>query len=255
MNQLFTHIKNAQGLYPRLFSQTIQTDFGTLFFNPRNTLSVEANHGVILQPLDDYAQAIESCRTFYKEKNILPRLYCYLPQEEEHKLTQAVKATGGTLKKSPLKLLTCRNPKERTVYSPLSFSKLQEWDPFINHHIIGENLHLEGILRGSMESDHYTLTVGYMLGTPVTMASIWDDGQVMRISNVMTGEAFRGCGFAFSLILHQLNIAAQKQKPVYLFADNPVAIRVYERAGMTIEQPNFSLYIWEDAEHIQQDGC
>ncbi len=245
MDQLWNTIRQAQGLYPRLFSQTTSTNWGCLFHNPRNTLSIEANHAVVLEPQEDYVTALKEAEAFYKEKNLPTRVYFYLPQTEEIALQQATELAGGTLTCSPLQLLTCRQPKEKAVSTPLQFAHLNEWDPMVNENIIGENLHLEGILRGSMAHDTYTLTVGYLFGTPATMASIWDDGEVMRISNVMTGEGFRGCGFAGSLILHMLSLAAEKNKPAYLFADNPVAIRVYERDGMMVEQPNFQLYIFE----------
>ena len=245
MESLFYAIQQAQGLYPRLFSQSTGTAWGTMFYNPRNTLSVEANHAVVLCPQTDYAAILREANAFYHEKALPTRIYFYLNKSEEAALQQATTAMGGTLTKSSLQLLTCREPKEKNISTPLQFEHLKEWDNGINEHIIGENLHLEGILRGSMAHNTYTITVGYLFGTPVTMASIWDDGEVMRISNVMTGDAFRGCGFAGALILHQLSLAAKAGKPAYLFADNPVAIRVYERDGMQIEYPDFNLYIFE----------
>ena len=245
MNNFFQHVKTAQGLYPRLFAEETKLPWGSLFYNPRNTLSIEANHAVVLDPQEDYGCVLQQAKSFYKKKGLPTRVYFYLNESEETALQNTAKIAVGTLTKSPLKLLVCRDPKEKNVSTPLQFDHLTEWDKGINEHIIGENLHLEGILRGSMAHDTYTLTVGYLFGTPVTMAGIWDDGEVMRISNVMTGDAFRGCGFAGALILHQLSLAAKAGKPVYLFADNPVAIRVYERDGMQIESPDFALYIFE----------
>jgi len=245
MDKLFDHIKTAQGLYPRLFAEDTKLPWGSLFYNPRNTLSIEANHAVVLTPQTSYETVLQDAMTFYQQRGLPARVYFYLNESEEISLQQVTQKMGGHLTVSPLQLLTCRDPKEKQVSTPLQFDHLQQWDPMINEHIIGENLHLEGILKGSMMHNTYTLTVGYLFGTPVTMASIWDDGAVMRISNVMTGEAFRGCGFAGALILHQLSLAARAGKPTYLFADNPVAIRVYERDGMTVEQPNFKLWIWE----------
>ncbi|MBQ6818961.1 MAG: hypothetical protein IJP35_05060 [Clostridia bacterium] len=242
MKQLFDAIKQAQAWYPRLFSQQTVTPWGGIFFNPRNTLSIEANHGVVTKAQADYDGCLGECKAFFDQHNLPTRVYFYLPCDQEAALTQAAERWGGRLTPSPLQLLTCRNPSQKEIATPLQFVHLTQWDPLINQHIIGENLHLEGILRGSMAHDTYTLTVGYLFGTPVTMASLWDDGEVMRISNVMTGEAFRGCGFAGALILHQLDLAAKKGKPAYLFADNPVAIRVYQRDGMLVEQPDFRLF-------------
>ncbi len=244
MNQFLNHIKAAQGLYPKLFAQTEQTAWGCLFLNLRNTLSVEANHGVMLSP-GDYAAAFLDCEQYYTAHHLPTRLYAYVPPDEEPILLSAAEQVGATLTRSGLQLLVCRQPQKKQISTPLQFVHLSQWDPLINEHIIGENLHLEGILRGSMTHQEYTLTVGYLFGTPVTMAGIWEDSGVMRISNVMTGEAFRGCGFAGALILHQLSLAATAQKPAYLFADNPVAIRVYQRDGMTVERPDFSLFILE----------
>lgn len=245
MKELFQQIKQTQSTYPALFAQELPTEFGYLYHNPNNTLSVEANHGVLFAPCD-YLAAMKGVRAFYAPKNIPPRLYCYLEKSQEEALTFAATLAGGTLTPSDLQLLVCHAPQSKTVKSPLTFEILTQWDGGINQHIIGENLHLEGLLRGSMQHPSYRLVVGRLFGTPVTMAGLWDNGAVMRISNVMTGEGFRGCGFALALITHVLSLAAQTPKPVYLFANNPTAIGVYQRAGMEILTPDFQLYTYQE---------
>ncbi|MBR3844463.1 MAG: hypothetical protein IKM39_03030 [Clostridia bacterium] len=244
MKQIFEQIKLTQSIYPALFAREETTPFGRFYYNPNNTLSVEANHGVLFSP-GNYTEAMTATKSYYEPKNIPPRLYCYLPETERPLLEQAAGQLGGVVTASDLKLLICKNPQQKEVRSPLTFEILKEWDAGLNEHIIGENLHLEGLLRGSMKHPSYRLVVGRLFGTPVTMAGLWDNVTVMRISNVMTGEQFRGCGFALSLITHVLSLAAQPPKPVYLFANNPVAIRVYQRAGMAVVEPNFQLFTWE----------
>ena len=247
MNEIFNAVKQTQSTYPTLFSTTTNTPWGMLFLNQNNTLSVEANHGVLFAPCN-YQEAWEQVKAFYKEKGIPPRLYCYLPREEFPLLEQVATQTGATLTPSDLELLLCECPTEKMVKSPLTFEILKEWDAGLNEHIIGENFHLEGLLTGSMKHSSYRLIVGRLFGTPVTMASLWDNGSVMRISNVMTGEQFRGLGFGGSLITHVLSLAANTPKPVYLFANNPTAIRMYQRVGMEVVNPNFQLFTLEEKE-------
>ena len=244
---MFQAIQQTQSTYPALFSGVEETPWGMLFHNPRNTLSVEANHGVLWNPCD-YEKALCEVREYYQEKGIPPRLYCYLPEEELPRLEQAAKKLEFSLTPSDLELLVCNNPTPKKVKSPLTFEILKEWDKGINEHIIGENLHLEGLLRGSMNHQTYRLIVGRLFGTPVTMAELWDNGSVMRISNVMTGEQFRGLGFGGALITHALSLAAAPKKPVYLFANNPTAIRMYQRVGMEIMKPDFKLFTLEGKE-------
>ncbi len=244
---MFDAIKRTQSTYPALFAQVKETPWGMLFYNPNNTLSVEANHGVLFAPCN-YQTALAEVRAYYKEKGVPPRLYCYLNNDQLPLLQQAAEETGYTLTPSDLELLVCQNPTQKAVKSPLTFEILQEWDTGINEHIIGENLHLEGLLRGSMQHNTYRLIVGRLFGTPVTMAGLWDNGDVMRISNVMTGEQFRGLGFGGALITHTLSLASQTPKPVYLFANNPTAIRMYVRVGMEMVTPDFRLFMLEDKE-------
>lgn len=245
MNKMFDAIKKTQSTYPALFSGVEDTPWGMLFHNPSNTLSVEANHGVLFAPCD-YQTAWEQVKEFYKKKGIPPRLYCYLPQEEFPCLEQMARNTGCSLTPSDLELLVCKTPVFKELKSPITFEVLKEWDKGINEHIIGENLHLEGLLRGSMKHSSYRLIVGRLFGTPVTMAGLWDNGTVMRISNVMTGEQFRGFGFGGALITHVLSLAAATPKTVYLFANNPTAIRMYKRVGMEVVKPNFQLFTLEE---------
>ncbi len=245
MNRMYNAIKQTQSTYPALFSGAEETPWGMVFYNPNNTLSVEANHGVLFAP-GDYEKALCDVRAYYKEKEIPPRLYCYLNEQELAFLQQAAEKWGFALTPSDLELLVCKTPTEKPLKSPLTFEVLKEWDTQLNEHIIGENLHLEGLLRGSMKHESYRLIVGRLFGTPVTMASLWDNGDVMRISNVMTGEAFRSLGFGGALITHVLSLAAKTPKPVYLFANNPTAIRMYQRVGMEIENPDFRLFTLEE---------
>ncbi len=245
MNKTFDAIKQTQSTYPALFSEVTETPWGMLFYNPRNTLSVEANHGVLFAPCD-YEQALAQVQAYYQQKELPPRLYCYLSEEALPLLEQEAEKLGFSLTPSDLELLICQNPTQKDVKSPLTFEILQEWDRGINEHIIGENLHLEGLLRGSMKHNTYRLIVGRLFGTPVTMAGLWDNGEVMRISNVMTGEQFRGLGFGGALITHTLSLAAATPKPVYLFANNPTAIRMYRRVGMEVVTPDFRLFTLEE---------
>ncbi len=247
MNKMFDAVKQTQSTYPALFSGMEKAPWGMLFYNPNNTLSVEANHGVLFAPCN-YEKALEDVRAYYKNKGVPPRLYCYLAEEEFPRLQQAAEELGYTLTPSDLELLVCQNPTQKAVKSPLTFEILQEWDKGINEHIIGENLHLEGLLRGSMKHNTYRLIAGRLFGTPVTMAGLWDNGDVMRISNVMTGEQFRGLGFGGALITHVLSLAAATPKPVYLFANNPTAIRMYQRVGMEMVTPDFRLFTLEGKE-------
>ena len=244
MNKIFDAVKQTQSTYPALFSGVEETPWGMLFYNPRNTLSVEANHGVLFSPCH-YKQALVQTEEYYREKGVPPRLYCYVNPQELPLLEQAAKEVGFSLTPSDLVLLMCQTPAPKEVKSPLTFEVLTGWDAGINEHIIGENLHLEGLLRGSMKHNTYRLIVGRLFGTPVTMAGLWDNGDVMRISNVMTGEQFRGLGFGGALITHVLSLASQTPKPVYLFANNPTAIRMYKRVGMEVVTPDFQLFTIE----------
>ncbi len=240
----FEAVKAAQSGCPRLFATVHDRPWGSIFYQPANTLSVEANHAALWQPVD-YAAALGETAAFYRAKACPPRLYAYLPPGEGAAFTRAAEPFGGRVTPSDLQLVTCRRPAIRPDLPPLQFEVLKEWDPALNRNVLGENLHLEGVLRGSMGHPGFSLVVGRLMGDAVTMASLWNAGDVQRISNVMTGEGFRGCGFGLALITHTLSLAAKQNKPVYLFANNPVALRLYRRAGMQVEQPDFQLFVWE----------
>ncbi len=79
----------------------------------------------------------------------------------------------------------------------------------------------------------FHLLVGFLDGNPVSMASVEPGpGNVGRVDEVLTHKAFRGHGYARTLIdelvrYHQRILGGT----LGLYTDNPVAARIYAEAG------------------------
>jgi hypothetical protein len=70
----------------------------------------------------------------------------------------------------------------------------------------------------------FHLLVGRLFGTPAAMAAWWETPAAVRVSHVLTGPGFRGCGFATALMRRLQAQTAPLQKPVFLLADDPAAL-------------------------------
>ena len=85
-------------------------------------------------------------------------------------------------------------------------------------------------------------------GEPVTMASINLMEGASRVDDVCTHVAHRGKGYCRTLI-HALlaYYDALSTQPLYLWAENPTAIRIYQEAGFVEQRPDAdSWYAWKD---------
>lgn len=245
MRDLYRKILTAQSGYPRLFAKAVPTDWGTLFFDSANTLCVDANHGVIHSFDRDLAPVFAEAGRFYEQKRITPRLVLFAPHDREAAVRQAAARAGGQMWPCEQRLLIGEEPPAITRQSKLAVAQERSFDPALRETVLGAAFQVEPVVRGSLRDPRFSLFVGRLFGTPVTMACFWEAGGVIRVSNVMTGEAFRGCGFGQALMEQVLKEAHRRGKPAYLFASNPVAIRLYQRVGMRVHDPGFRLLTWE----------
>jgi len=88
------------------------------------------------------------------------------------------------------------------------------------------------VVERSLACPDFHLLVGFVGDQPATMAAVERVGNIARVDDVLTRRAFRGKGYARSLI-HELVRYHMRivGGPLCLYTDNPTAARIYMEAG------------------------
>jgi predicted GNAT family acetyltransferase len=87
-------------------------------------------------------------------------------------------------------------------------------------------------LQRHLLSDRLHHFVGFLDDKPVTMASLNIGDGLSNVDRVKTHKDHREKGYSSALISHLIHYHASVSKnPLYLLADNPIAIHMYKNAG------------------------
>ncbi|MHB1294831.1 MAG: GNAT family N-acetyltransferase [Anaerolineae bacterium] len=224
--------------------------WGRIHHNTANPLSYDSNHAVILDPACDVDAVLDEIVQAYESKRLTPRIYSSLQSGVGARLRPYLEAHGFTYEPSEtrcfLRLGACRvEPR-----AALEIQRFRTITPGLLALVNSERQEpwtIGTLLRHLPKADLHLL-VGLVDGEPVTMASINLMDGASRVDDVITHVAHRGKGYCRALI-HALlaYYDALSTQPLYLWAENPTAIRIYQEAGF-VEQPldADSWYAWKD---------
>jgi ribosomal protein S18 acetylase RimI-like enzyme len=126
----------------------------------------------------------------------------------------------------------------------LQIQRVEVIDPGIEELIHSED---EGdwtinVLKRHICDEDFYLFVGVVDGKPVTIVSLKVMDGYSRVDDMVTHAQYRGHGYGRSIVHHLVNYHPQVSKnQLYLYADNPIALRMYQDAGFV---PAFALSCW-----------
>lgn len=230
---------------PALFAAAHATAWGVCYTDPNNTASPDANHAVVTDPAAVPAAVLAQTRAFYEARGIPPRLRLFLAPDRLPAWQAAAAQAGGTLTVSPARLLVWQGAAPALPPTPLTIDRETVFDPAARETLLPEHPQLEGPLCRCLNHGDFHLLVGRLFGTPAAMAAWWETPAAVRVSHVLTGPGFRGCGFATVLMRRLQAQTAPLQKPVFLLADDPAALRLYARQGFADATGDVRPVMWQ----------
>jgi GNAT superfamily N-acetyltransferase len=236
----------AERTFCHNFSDVETRPWGLLYHNTENKLSHDSNHAIIVQQEGDLRAILAEIVSFYEARGITPRVYPAFVEGEVARLRPALEGTGFQWRTDDDNRFFLWERPSRIVPQPgIAIRRVRALDAGITAliHAEGPCEWTVGVIRRNLTSEEAHVFVGYVNETPVTMATLSLSGDLARVDDVMTHPQHRGHGYARALMHHLVNYcAAQSSAPLYLYASNPVAIRVYEEAGF-VECP-LRLQFW-----------
>lgn len=213
--------------------------WGFLFYNTDNPSHYDANHAMILDWKSDLGAIADEVSAFYRAKGLVPRFYGTFGPDEMARLAPILLPRGFQFVQEPLHLLVHRSPSRVQPNPELLIRRMPALEPTVVELIQSEEPQewaVKGIER-AIRSSYVHLLVGYLGEVAVTMALLVIMSGASTVNEVRTHPAHRGRGYARTL-MHHLVAYHRRLSPnlLYLFANNPTAIRVYQDVGFVVEE-------------------
>lgn len=221
--------------FPARFTNVAERPYGRLFFNPDNPLSYDSNHALVLNLGADLDGALEDILHFYRSLQLPPRIYPAFIPNEWPILEPVLKRHGFQCEECIDRYFHLSGP---STIQPVAIEirRVREVDDSIAEVLCagqGSDRTVR-ILHRHLQSDDFHLLAGYRDGRAVTLGSCEIVQDMARVDNVLTHPAHRNQGYGRALI-HEMvrRYPSVATVPLYLWATDPTAIRIYIEAGFT----------------------
>ncbi|MDD5190534.1 MAG: GNAT family N-acetyltransferase [Dehalococcoidales bacterium] len=230
------------------FSNVIEKRYGVIYYNPDNPQSHDSNHAQILRLDTDIESAIQDITRFYRQLKIPPRIYMSFLDNELGILKPYLESAGFVIKIEPSVFFVFPKEKVESIISTLvrRITRVTDDDVELIHTEDAGDWSLN-VIRKSLPDPAYRLLGLFQDNRCLAIASIRLMDGYSRVDDVYTHKDFRGQGLAAQLIGYLVNYHRTVSGNVlYLWAVNPVAIRLYERTGfqkMGVDKPCWSAYL------------
>jgi len=224
------------------FADVARRPYGLLYHSAANPLSHDANHGVVLDLDGDLEAAVGDVTAFYEGRGLEPRLYPSFIAGEAARLRPVLERCGYTFREDFSRLFVLRPdapPPGTPPATDLDVRRVRALSGGVRAliHSDGPAPWSEQVMRRHLAVEGFHLLVGHARGVPVTMAAIKVMDGLSRVDDVLTHPLHRKRGYARALMAALVTYYRRlTDQPLYLYAENPVAIRIYEGVGF-VEEP------------------
>ncbi|HOP10581.1 MAG TPA: GNAT family N-acetyltransferase [Oscillospiraceae bacterium] len=222
----------------------IKTSFAHFFYSDTNKNSHDCNHAVI-SDLSDSESALEMVEAFYYTKAVTPRIFFGGFENERELLTPALRKRGWTIEVADRKLMLWGGGSLKEYTSPkLQIIRKERFDDEIYNmffaHDGGDWCALA--TRDCMNYGSIDVFVGRENSCGAASVSIEHDNitHLALVQDVFTLPQFRGKGYARAMMSAAMRFQLEhyNNKDIYLWVENPVAMRVYEDIGFVYSDWN-----------------
>ncbi len=220
--------------FPVRFAEVVDRPYGRLFCNPDNPLSNDSNHGIILRLDVDLDETVDDLVAFYHDKGLVPRLYPGFLPGEWAILKPVVAQHGFQFGQYTDCWFVLGSPSSIRPNRAVEVRRVRD----VDESMVDLLCCTEGsdrtvrVLRRHLQYEEFHCFVGYVGSQAVTMGSFDIAGGLARVDNVLTHPQHRNRGYCRALIHHMVSTYPYDSgEPLYLWANNPVAMRIYREAG------------------------
>lgn len=230
------HIIRCENSFTRSFALVEQRPYGTLYHAPDNLESHDSNHALVTDLDHDLEAAIDDICGFYLRLGVRPRVYQSHAPGEQRLLVPRLAARGFEVSRTADRFLALTGSSRIRPVTGFTFRRVHELSDdviqLVRAENDGEGGWTLGVLARQLVRDPFHLLVGYHNGRPVSMLSLELMDGLSRVDDVITHPELRRRGYGRSLVHRAAEYHRRiSSNGLYLYAENPVAIRIYLEAG------------------------
>jgi len=221
----------------------VKTSFAHLFYSDTNKSSHDCNHAVI-SDFSDPETTLAVIEAFYYSKAVTPRIFFGGFENERELLTPTLEKRGWTIEIIDRKLMFWGGGEPKEYTSPaLQITHKENFDDEIYNlffaHDGGDWCALatrDCMNYGSIDVFVGREKIGALSGEQsAASVSIEHDKitDLALVQDVFTLPQFRGKGYARAMMSAAMRyqLGHYNNKDIYLWVENPIAMRVYEDIG------------------------
>ncbi len=244
---IVSRIVRAEAEFPRSFTNAADRPWGVMYYLPEIADSHDSNHACVFS--GDPADVVSEIEMFYDGKELTPRIYQAIPADRPDPLRPALEAAGFSFESHATEMFVHTGSSQIEPNPAVQIRRANEATPDLLEMIErSEGLRSRKVAARRIGPSDYHFLVGYIDGRPVTAGSLHKLGEMTRVDDVLTDIDHRGQGYGRALTHALVTYHAEHiGNTLYLYADNPTAIRIYAEAGFErIDVPTVSYSAWKD---------
>jgi GNAT superfamily N-acetyltransferase len=238
-------IVQAENWFPQTFADMEERNWGVLFVTPAIPDSHDGNHACVLNRCDDLTAVVEEIVDFYESRELIPRVNYISSDGDYIDLREALGIAGFTVdNENTMRIYLYRGPSRIELNPNIVVQRVE----CVDDHIFTDlrsiaNLRMAKVIQRRISRADGWLFVGKDKGRLVSVALLERVGNICRVDEVHTAKCYRGRGCASTVVHTMVNYYQNHvAEPLYLWTDNPVAERIYIKAGFV--KVELSLTSW-----------
>lgn len=224
----------TEDLFPKIFTDYVEKDYGILFFNENNKDSYDSNHAVIYkEKISDFQTVLEDIKKFYKAKGINPIIY------------QATADSGffNEIKKELRNAGYKSWGEEHRYMLPLEENAIRENEEVIVKCVDTwiddiETVFIEAeepweieVVKKTLEYDMARCFIAYYEGNPAGVLYCHIQDGVIRGDYLLVTPKYRCKGIGRNIFSKYVVWCNEQDAEAYLWPDGETAERIYYEAG------------------------
>ena len=227
-----------EDLFPKIFTNYEERDYGILFYNIDNKNSYDSNHAVIYKDrIQNLQQVLSDVAEFYKSKGSRPIIYQSMLDDNWFADIKDELAAGGFkswIEDQEYMLLTGKNiivPNQE-----IQVCKVEKWDEVI------ENVFLEAeepweikVAKKTLEYPKAWMFAAYFNTKPVGLLYGHISELVCRVDYLIVSKKYRNLGAGRALFYTYVEWCKKMGvENVYIWPDGETPKKIYQEGGYSV---------------------
>lgn len=248
---LIETIVQAENLFPQIFADMVERDWGVLFVTPTIPDSYDGNHACVLNHCGDLTAVVDEIIEFYEARGVTPRVNYISGEGDYSDLRKALEAAEFTVgHEDAMRVYLYEGPSHIAPNPNVCVQHIESVDADMLGALAKiENQRMAKVIQRRCSRADDWLFVGEVDGQLASVALLERVGNICRVDEVHTAECHRRKGCARAVV-HAMVTYYKKMRisaPLYLWVENPIAERIYVEAGFVkLEHSLINWSAWKE---------